>query len=93
MDYFEHMNHFLERVNHDGRIGPPHISLYIALLQCWSANAFTNPVKITRNEIMNHSKINAKATYHKCIKELHNYGYILYTPSHNSYYGSWVSLL
>lgn len=37
-------------------------------------------------------KISSTATYHKCIKELHQYGYITYTPSYNPYKGSLVLL-
>jgi hypothetical protein len=38
------------------------------------------------------SKISAKATYHKCIKDLHNFGYIQYIPSYNPFKGSLVYL-
>ena len=38
------------------------------------------------------SKISAKATYHKCIKDLHNFGYIQYLPSFNPFKGSLVYL-
>ena len=38
------------------------------------------------------SKISAKATYHKCIKELNNYGYLRYEPSFNPIRGSLVYL-
>ena len=38
------------------------------------------------------SKICSNATYHKCIKELNDYGYLEYIPSFNPYKGSLVSL-
>ena len=38
------------------------------------------------------SKISSKATYHKCMKELHNFGYLKYMPSYNPYKGSLVYL-
>jgi hypothetical protein len=38
------------------------------------------------------SKIGSTATYHKCIKELNNWKYILYKPSHNPFKGSKVKL-
>jgi hypothetical protein len=38
------------------------------------------------------SKISSKATYHKCLKNLHALGYIKYEPSYNPYKGSMVSL-
>ena len=38
------------------------------------------------------SKISSKATYHKCLKILHNSSYIKYEPSHNPFRGSHVIL-
>ncbi len=38
------------------------------------------------------SKICSNATYHKCIKELNEYGYLEYFPSFNPYKGSLVNL-
>ncbi len=37
-------------------------------------------------------KISSKATYHKCLKNLHNLGYINYEPSYNPFKGSHVIL-
>jgi hypothetical protein len=37
---------------------------------------------------METSKIRAKATYHKCINELQEFGYIIYKPSFNPYRGT-----
>ncbi len=39
------------------------------------------------------SKISSKATYHKCLKNLHALGYINYEPSYNPFKGSQVFLL
>lgn len=39
------------------------------------------------------SKICSKVTYHKCIKELHEKGYIIYEPSYNPFKGSLVHML
>jgi hypothetical protein len=57
-----------------------HISLYMALFECWNKNCFENPVSITREIIMPIAKISGIATYHKCIKDLYNFGYIKYLP-------------
>lgn len=38
------------------------------------------------------SKIGAGATYHKCITDLHHWGYLKYEPSHNPLKGSLVHL-
>ena len=38
------------------------------------------------------NKISSKATYHKCLKNLHSLGYINYEPSYNPFRGSHVYL-
>ena len=42
--------------------------------------------------MMKLSKIAAYGTYHKCIKDLQDFGYIEYSPSFNPYKGSLVNL-
>ena len=76
----------------DKQLNPTHISMYIALFQYWNLNRFENPISISRKEIMQLSKIGSVATYHKCIKELHNWGYLEYIPSHNPFKGSLVNM-
>jgi len=43
--------------------------------------------------MMKVSKICANATYHKVMKDLHNYGFIVYKPSYNPFRGSEVELV
>jgi len=87
------LTHFFTNVREDHRVGPTHISLYMALFQLYHLNAFQNPVIITRSLVMDVAKISGLATYHKCIRELHNYGYIQYVPSFNPRVGSKVWLV
>jgi hypothetical protein len=84
---------FYNAINDDPRIGITHICVYMALFQFFNLNGFQNPVNITRQKIMEVSKISGVATFHKCIKELHDYGYIEYVPSYNPMVGSRVFLL
>lgn len=93
MNYIKHLTGFFDLVVKDDRLNPTHISLYIALFQYWNVNRFQNPISISRSEIMKISKISAKGTYHKCMKELHDYGYIRYNPSYNPFRGSLVHLV
>ncbi|WP_185097518.1 hypothetical protein [Epilithonimonas lactis] len=72
---------------------PTHISLYIALFQYWNFSRFRNPINISRDELMTISKINSRATYHKCLKNLHASGYIDYRPSYDPFTGSKVFML
>jgi hypothetical protein len=92
MNYIKHLTGFFEKVTTDKTLNPTHISLYIALFQFWNCNRFKNPISINRDEVMRISKISSKATYHKCLKNLHSLGYINYEPSYNPFKGSHVFL-
>lgn len=92
MNYIKHLTGFFEKVADEKTLNPTHISLYIALFQFWNFNRFRNPISISRDEVMRISKISSKATYHKCLKELHALGYIDYQPSYNPFRGSHVMM-
>lgn len=92
MNYIKHLAGFFERVAIDERLNPTHVSMYVSLFQFWNASRFQNPISISRNELMKVSKISAKATYHKCMKELNEWQYLKYKPSYNPFKGSLVYL-
>ena len=73
---------FFTAIEVDSRIGPSHISLYMALVKLWGEMGFRNPVPIFSRDVMPLCKISGVATYHKCIRELHEFGYIRYVPSY-----------
>ena len=83
MNYIKHLTGFFNKINYESNLNPTHISLYLALFQCWNVNRFKNPTGISREEIMKASKINSKATYHKCMKELELLGFMQYNPTFN----------
>ncbi len=93
MNYIKHLTGFFIRIAHEETIYPTHISLYLALFQSWNINRFKNPITISRDEMMKASRIASKATYHKCIKELQNMGFIEYNPSYNPYSGTEVNII
>ena len=92
MNYIKHLTGFFEKVAIDKTLNPTHVSLYMSLFQFWNCNRFKNPLSISRDEVMRISKISSKATYHKCLKNLHSLGYINYEPSFNPFRGSHVYL-
>ncbi len=92
MNYIKHLTGFFEKVAIDKTLNPTHVSLYVALFQFWNSNRFKNPISISRDEVMRISKISSKATYHKCLRNLHTLGYINYEPSYNPFKGSHVFL-
>nr|WP_315203494.1 transcriptional regulator [uncultured Flavobacterium sp.] len=92
MNYIKHLTGFFEKVAIDKTLNPTHVSMYMSLFQFWNCNRFKNPISISRDEVMRISKISSKATYHKCLKNLHSLGYINYEPSYNPFKGSHVYL-
>lgn len=64
----------------DNRITATHISLYMALLHemiCVDSGVLLLRVDM----IMCLAKISSRVTYHRCMRDLHAYGYIIYSPS------------
>ena len=76
------LSYFLEKIKDDPRIGPLHISLYLALLYQSQSAAPSAPIHLDRQFLMRQSKILGKSAYYKCLKELAVYGYIEYKPEH-----------
>lgn len=93
MNYIKHLTGFFDKLVHDYDLNPTHVSLYISRFQFWNLNRFENPISITRDEVMRISKICSKATYHKCMRELHDKGYVIYEPSYNPFRGSLVQMV
>jgi len=93
MGEVKELTSFFSAIREDNRIGTSHISLYMALFQFYNLNEFRNPVSITRTAVMEVAKISGLATYHKCIKDLVDFGYIQYQPSYNPAIGSHVVIL
>ncbi len=84
METIKELSGFYKAIMDDCRISATHISLYMALFQRWNLNHFEGPVIFSSHEIMPMAKIDSRATYHKCLQDLVEYGYIKYTPSFNS---------
>ncbi|MGY4538761.1 hypothetical protein ACVW0P_003183 [Mucilaginibacter sp. UYNi724] len=80
----------IKRMGKDHSILATHVSLFTALFIQWQRNGFYSPFAVTRKELMTHSKIASTATYHKCVRELDEYGYIRYQPSFHPAKGSLV---
>ena len=93
MNEVKELTSFYSAIREDNRIGATHISLYMALFQFYNLNGFKNPIHITRIRVMETAKISGLATYHKCIKDLVEYGYIKYRPSFNPAIGTQIYLV
>jgi replication initiation and membrane attachment protein DnaB len=93
MERVKALSSFYAAIREDHRIGPTHISLYMAIFQLYNLNGFVNPVHANRALLMDMAKIAGLATFHKCIKELHEFGYVQYMASHDHRVMSKIFLL
>jgi hypothetical protein len=92
VNYIKHLESVTMQMAEDTKLNTSHVSMYLALFLIWNHNRFQNPLSINRSEVMKISKIGARATYHKCMTELHQWGYLKYVPSHNPLKGSLIYL-
>lgn len=92
INYIKHLNEVFIQFSKDSRLNPTHISLYVALFQIWNNNRFVEEFYVNREEVMSFSKIGSNTTYHRCIKELDTWKYLMYTPSHNPFRGSRIKM-
>jgi len=78
----EFLEQFFKAIQSDFRIGKTHIAIYFAILYQWERAGNPVPLKVFSREIMNIAKIEACSTYHRCLKDLDNFGYLQYQPSY-----------
>ncbi|MCK9639202.1 MAG: hypothetical protein M0R39_04775 [Prolixibacteraceae bacterium] len=93
METLNPLSGFFSAIEKDYRIIITHIGIYAALLQYRQEQGFANPVTAFSYDIMHIAKISAPATYHKCVRELSEYGYIRYVPSFKRNQGSRIYFL
>jgi hypothetical protein len=84
---------FFKAIETDPRVNSRHVSLYVSLLQFWVNKDRDGALELFSKEVMNICKISASSTYHKTIRELHEFGYINYNPSYNHFRPSCIILL
>lgn len=92
MNYITHLNKMLEAFGRDLRLNPKHVSLYMALFKKWNAERFPRWIYIKRKSLMKSAMIGSTTTYHRIIKDLHEFQYLNYQPSHVKNPGSRVQL-
>lgn len=87
------LTNFFKTIREDNRITTTHISLYMALFELWNQNEFQNSFCMSRRAVMEAAKISGLATFHRCIRDLHQFGYIRYLPSRNPAISSLVYMV
>ncbi len=93
MEALKPLSDFFLAIENDCRISITHIGVYAALLQYWKEQQYVNPLQVFSYEIMCKAKISASTTYHKCIRDLSDYGYIRYIPSFKRNQGSKIYIM
>lgn len=83
MESLKLLSTFFESIEKDFRIGSTHIAIFSALVQFWIQKGMVNPIQAYSFEIQKIAKIMSPKTYHKCMRELHEYGYLFYVPTKN----------
>lgn len=92
VNYIHHVESVMDSFKDDNRITPWHISLYFSLFHIWNNVRFKDEINIRRDELMTLSKIGSANTYTRCLKELHEWKYIKYTPSKSKFISSKVHM-
>ncbi|QKJ32824.1 hypothetical protein HQ865_24730 [Mucilaginibacter mali] len=77
----------------DQRITTWHTALCLSLYYLWTEHGTGKQVQVSRSSLMKLTHIRSIVTYHKCIAQLQEYGYIHYQPSYHPKQGSRVTLL
>lgn len=80
---------FIELIQDDPRISPAHVSLFLAIINTYKKQEGKIPVTIFRKYITKQAKI-SPSTFHRCINDLNDFGYVKYMPSYSSEAGSCV---
>jgi hypothetical protein len=76
----------------DARLGPSHLCLYLAILQCREKREVKGMFRIRKAEIMALAKIHGRTTYYRILNDLRTWGYIQYEPSFSKKGESLVAL-
>lgn len=92
VNYMQHQIDFFKIVYEDDRLSPYHVSLYMAIFQFWNYNRFKETFSAASGELMQLSKVKSKSTYSKCLNELNDWKYIIYSPSNNPFIKSTFNL-
>lgn len=92
MEELQQLTRFINTVVTDTRLKPVHVLLSLALCHCWMKNRFQRSYRVSRRVLMEASRIRSRATYHKVIRELQEFGYLKYFPSYHPVEGSKVEI-
>ncbi len=84
MDVLRPLIEFMSGIAHDPRIGNTHIALFVAVYNLWLENEEPPDMALRPKTVMKKAKILARSTYVRAIRDLHEWGYLVYKPSYNN---------
>lgn len=84
---------FLALVRDDPRMGPVHVSLFVALLSIRPEGVRYEAFGVSRSELMELSRIRDRGSFYSCMRDLVECGYIIYKMEHYPGKRSQVSIL
>nr|WP_277014698.1 hypothetical protein [Flavobacterium lindanitolerans] len=90
MEQVQPLKDFFSAIEKDGRISVTHIGIYAVLFRLYIERNCASPMELFSREVMPLAKISSITTFQKCIKELHEYGYLRYEQSFKRNRGSKV---
>lgn len=82
MDGIQPLLDFFSAIRKDYRVSATHIGIFAALLTYKLNLGNSDVIKVFSKDIMPMAKISSPSTYLRCLRELHDYGYLVYSPSY-----------
>ena len=82
---------FYDKAEKDPTLGPAHFAVYNALLRQWLDVACRLPLETFGRITASMAKVSMR-NYYRCIRDLHDRGYLHYVSSHDTYIGSRIYL-
>lgn len=89
----QQLAYFFRRIERDARISVTHIGIFVSLLQYWKQQGYPSPLVIYCRDILPVAKISSSTTYHKCVRDLSDFGYLKYLASFKRNRGSQIFFL
>jgi hypothetical protein len=91
-NFIVHFNKSCEMLGDDDNVTSAHFALYMSLFYHWNRKKFKKNMPINRDEVMRIAGIGSYTTYHGRMKDLHNWGYLVYRPSYHPNIGSRITM-
>jgi hypothetical protein len=76
----EWLHEFFETIGEDSRVCSVHVCLYFAIRYECTLRNYPEFLEAERARLMLLAKISSTVTYNKCMHDLHDFGYIQYSP-------------